>query len=124
MSLRSTVWIPPFGPTSTPYVSLSLSSFYGLSQTASSPDFFHSYQNVFRIVIWLFFLFVYSQAGTPFFPVLAGSLKLSTQSANLLNDWIPCTITSIYGRLSYTAWPWRLRSKVRQSLVLSKTTSI
>jgi hypothetical protein len=68
MSLRTTVGIPPFGPTGTPRVLLFLGSFCKLSQSAPLSDFRFSYQNFIRIVIWLFFLVVYSQAGTIIFP--------------------------------------------------------
>ncbi len=58
-----TVGIYPFGPTGTPRVSPFLGSFCKLSQLAPLSDFRHSYQNFIRILIWLFFLLVYSQAG-------------------------------------------------------------
>src|SRR5260221_769632 len=64
MSLRSNRWIPPFGPTSTLIVSPFPGPFRRLSTAAPLSNFCHSYQNALRIVIWLFFLFVYSQAGT------------------------------------------------------------
>ena len=68
MSLRSRTWIPPFPATSTPVESLFLGSSRGLTQGAPLSDFCCSYQNVLRILIWLFFLFVYSQAGARLFP--------------------------------------------------------
>src|SRR5712672_216351 len=63
---RTTVWIPRFGFTLNPLVLLCPSSFHELSQLGPSSEFDHSYQNILRIVIWLFFLVVYSQAGVPF----------------------------------------------------------
>jgi hypothetical protein len=67
MSLRTIVGIYPFGPTGTQRVLLFLGSFCKLSQSTPSSDFRCSYQNFIRIAIWLFFLLVYSQAGTSFF---------------------------------------------------------
>jgi hypothetical protein len=67
MSLPTIMGINPFGPTGIQRVLLFLGSFCKLSQSTPSSDFRYSYQNFIRIVIWLFFLIVYSQAGTIFF---------------------------------------------------------
>ena len=64
MSLRTIVGICPFGPTGTQRVLLFLGSFRQLSHSTRLSDFCYSYQNFIRIAIWLFFLLVYSQAGT------------------------------------------------------------
>jgi hypothetical protein len=62
------MWIPHFPATSTPVESLFLGLFRRLSRDTPLSDFCCSYQNALRITIWLFFLFVYSQAGTRHFP--------------------------------------------------------
>ena len=62
------MWILPFPAASTPVELLFLGSFRRLLQAVPLSDFCRSYQNVLRILIWLFFLFVYSQAGTRLFP--------------------------------------------------------
>jgi len=67
MSLRSIVGIYPFGRTGTRRVLLFLGSLCELWESTPLSNFRHSYQNIIRIVIWLFFLIVYSQAGTIFF---------------------------------------------------------
>jgi hypothetical protein len=104
MSLRTIVGIYPFGPTGTQRVLLFLGSFCKLSQSTALSDFRYSYQNFIRIIIWLFFLVVYSQAGTISFLVLADHLKLSGQSVNLLTDWTLCSVTLIFGRSLYILW--------------------
>jgi hypothetical protein len=76
MSLRTIVGIYPFGPTGTQRVLLFLGSFFKLLQSTSLFDFRSSYQNLIRIVIWLFFLVVYSQAGTIFFTRTRRSFKI------------------------------------------------
>jgi hypothetical protein len=63
--LRLTVWTPHFGTTSPPFVSLFLGACFNLPYAAPVSDVGHSYQSSLRILIWFFFLVVYSQAGTP-----------------------------------------------------------
>jgi hypothetical protein len=76
MSLLTIVGIYPFGPTGTQRVLVFLGSFCKLSQLTPLSDFRYSYQNFIRIVIWLFFLVVYSQAGTIFFSLARSSSKI------------------------------------------------
>jgi hypothetical protein len=76
MSLRMKLGIYPFGPIGTQRVFLFLGSFCKLSQSTNLSDFPGSYQNLIRIVIWLFFLIVYSQAGTIFFSRARRSPKI------------------------------------------------
>lgn len=70
------VGIYPFGPTGTQRVLPFLGSSCKLSQLTPLSDFRYSYQNLIRIVIWLFFLIVYSQAGAIFFPLTRRSSKI------------------------------------------------
>ena len=76
MSLRTIVGICPFGHTGTQRVLLFLGSFCKLSKSTPLSDFRYSYQNFIRIAIWLFFLLVYSQAGTIFFSPTRRSSKI------------------------------------------------
>jgi hypothetical protein len=72
MFLCKAMWTRHFGATLIPFVWLFLSR-YIILYAAPVSDIGYSYQNILRIIIWLFFLVVYSQAGMPLF----GSRKLS-----------------------------------------------
>lgn len=76
MFLRMIVGICLFGPTGTQRVLLFLGLFCKLPQSTRLSDFRYSYQNFIRIAIWLFFLIVYSQAGTIFFSRTRRSSKI------------------------------------------------
>ena len=72
MFLFTTIWTRHFGVTSIPFVWLFLGGYF-IPYAAPVSDVGYSYQNILRIIIWLFFLVVYSQAGMPLF----GYRKLS-----------------------------------------------
>jgi hypothetical protein len=89
MSLRTTVAICPFGPTGTQRVLLFLGTLSKLSKSTPLSDFCYSYQNFIRIAIWLFFLIVYSQAGTIFFSRTRRSSKTVVTVREPLNRLDP-----------------------------------
>jgi hypothetical protein len=87
---------------------------YTLSEAFFTSNLRHSHHNIFRIVVWLFFLVVYSQAGTlP--PHSRGPPDLFPQSVNPFNDWILYIITSKFGKFYYTLWVWPFFWKVCRS---------
>src|SRR6266702_1290801 len=105
MFLHATIWVHLFGATLTLLISQFLGTCCTLSKSEAvfASTFCHSYHNILRIVVWLFFLVVYSQAGTP--PPHSRELPdLFPQSANLLTDWILYIVTSIFGRFYYMLW--------------------
>ena len=60
-----------------------------MSQSTHLSDFRYSYQNFIRTVIWLFFLVVYSQAGTIFFSHTRRSSKIVRTVREPLNRLDP-----------------------------------
>lgn len=89
MSLRTIVGTYPFGPTGSQRVLLFLGSFCRVSQSTHLSDFRYSYQNFIRTVIWLFFLVVYSQAGTIFLSHTRRSSKIVRTVREPLNRLDP-----------------------------------
>jgi hypothetical protein len=99
---------------------------YTLLEANFTSDLCHSHHNIFRIAVWLFFLVVYSQAGTlP--PHSREPPDLFPQSVNPFNGWILYIITSKFGKFYYTLWVWPFfwkvcRSSPPSNLVLSHVT--
>jgi hypothetical protein len=89
MSLRTILGIYPFGPTGTQRVLLFLGSFCQPSRSTPLSNFYYSYQNFIRIAIWLFFLVVYSQAGTIFFSCSRRLSKIARTVREPLNRLDP-----------------------------------